>query len=110
MRGKGERGMMDNLRHFNYNHSFDAIFFNGSYYMRTCQSPMTEDEFKAGNWAKEKTLFFYNENFELVHEYTLNSRYGSYLMTTAIPNGFLIKVKSDNEDVVNFMRVEIKAE
>ena len=106
---QSKNDMMGNFRHFAFNDSFDALFFNGSHYMRICQSPITEDEYKDRSWSKEKTLFFYNADFELVHEFPLNSKYGNYLMTTAIPNGFLLKVKSDDEDVLNFMRVTIEA-
>lgn len=104
---KGQSEFINYTKHYLLRSSFDALYFNDEYFLRVCQSGISDEELNRREWSKEKTLQFYNKDLMFVHELPLNSKYGNYLMTSPIPGGFLIKVKSDDEDQINFMRVKI---
>ena len=46
------------MRHYLFQPSFDALFFDGESYLRVLQEPISEVEFESMSWAKKKNSHY----------------------------------------------------
>jgi hypothetical protein len=91
------------LSHYLFNNSFDAIYYNGTNYIRIIQKPISEDEFNSMSWAKRKVMIWYDLNFVPVLSHDLNSRSLSYNMVYPLDSAFISRVSSSMEDNFQFV-------
>lgn len=106
--GPDKSEFMSYTKHYLLNQSYNGLYFNGEYYLRICQKGITEEELNERSWAKEKIVMIYDNEFNLVKNWPLRSKFGNYMMSAAIEGGFIIKMGSDDENVVNFIRIRIE--
>jgi len=94
------------MRHYLFQPSFDALFFDGESYLRVLQEPISEVEFESMSWAKKKTLIIYNDQFEAIYSRELNSKSLSYNMIFPYKKGYLGRITSKSEEHFQFLSIQ----
>lgn len=108
MENKNSSDFMNYTKHYLMNNSFDGIYFNGSHYLRIVQKPISQEEVNERDWAKWKVLQVLDDNFNLLLERDLKTKYGNYMMTIPYKDSFLVAIARDSEDKMNFAKITIK--
>ncbi|MGK0489102.1 MAG: hypothetical protein ACJAXB_002294 [Candidatus Endobugula sp.] len=108
MVNKNPSDFMNYTRHYLMNNSFDGIYFNGTHYLRISQKGISEEELNKRDWAKWKVIQVFDKSFNLLLEKDLKSKYGNYQMTIPFEDSFLIAIGRDSEDIMNFVKINVK--
>jgi hypothetical protein len=89
--------------HYLLNNSFDALFFNGSQYLRITQNHLSENDYNNMSWAKTKNIILYDTDFNLLSYWNTGSKSISYNMVYPTKNGFLLRIESVVENELRFI-------
>ena len=98
---------MNYTKHYLLNESFEGLYKNDNYILRIALKAISTEELNERDWSKEKVFQLYDTNLNLVYELDTKSKYGNYYTTLGYSNIFISKIKSDEENVIVFLKLTI---
>jgi len=103
LKDENNSDMQNVFSHYLLNNSFDALFFNGSQYLRITQNHLSENDYNNMSWAKTKNIILYDTDFNLLSYWNTGSKSISYNMVYPTKNGFLLRIESVVENELRFI-------
>jgi hypothetical protein len=103
LKNESNSDMQNVLTHYLLNNSFDALYFNGSQYLRITQNFLTENDYDNRSWAKTKNIILFDTDFNLLSYWNTGSKSISYNMVYPASDGFLLRINSVVENELRFI-------
>jgi hypothetical protein len=103
LKNESNSDMQNVLTHYLLNNSFDALYFNGSQYLRITQNFLPENDYDSRSWAKTKNIVLFDSDFNLLSYWNTGSKSISYNMVYPTRNGFLLRINSVVENELRFI-------